>query len=158
MTMNISSLNSVCPPTPGGHEHRRANYQEMKRIEKYNPKLIDDSNLCLICNPRQNMPLNKHMYCSKYNKEVIIKLNKEQITNVHLVFDQYFIPTELRIKIIKLCTIKNIYHDYDDLNNETLNHMIKCRDCSTDLLYKISDNVCPCHIICRNVRNMKYEI
>lgn len=156
--MDIARINGICPPTPGGHEHRAANYQERKHIEKYNPKLIDDSNLCLICNPRQNISLNKNIYCSDYKKEVIIKLNHEQLKLVHSVFDKYLIPTELRIMIIKLCTIINIYHNYDTLNNDTLNHMIQCRNCSTDLLYTISDNICPHHIMCRNIKNRNVEI
>ena len=151
MTMNIAFLNSICPPTPGGHEHRAANYQERKRIEKYNPKLIDYPDLCLICNPQQQISLNKHMYCPNYKKEIIIKLNNKQLEVVHEVFDTHHIPNELRIMIIELCVIKNIYHDFDTLNNDTLNHMIKCRDCSRDLLYTISDNICPHHIMCRNV-------
>ena len=149
--MNIARINGICPPTPGGHDHRAANYYERKRIEKYNPKLIDDPNLCLICNPRQNISLNRYMYCPNYKREVIIELNSEQLKIVHLVFDKYFIPTELRIMIIKLCKIINIYHDYDTLNNDTLNHMIECRNCCRDLLYTISDNICPHHIMCRNI-------
>ena len=156
--MDIARINGICPPTPGGHEHRAANFHERKRIEKNNPKLIDDSNLCLICNPRQKISLNRHMYCPDYKKEVIIKLNREQLKIVHFVFDKYFIPTELRIMIIKLCKITNIYHDYDSLNNDTLNHMIKCRNCTIDLLYTISDNICPHHIMCRNVINRNVEI
>ena len=155
--MDISSINGICPPTPGGHEHRAANYQERKRIEKYNPKLIDDPNLCLICNPRQQIPLNKNMYCPNYKREVIIKLNNKQLEVVHHIFDTHYIPTELRIMIIELCVIKNIYHDLNTLNKDTLHHMIACRDCCRDLLYTISDNICPHHIMCRNVQNMIYE-
>mgnify|MGYP001296761971 CR=1 FL=1 len=149
--MDIKAVNHICPPINGGHEHRAANYQERKSIEKNNPKLLDDYKLCLICNPRQSIVLNKHMYCPDYKRKVIIKLNREHIKIMHRVFDKYFIPTELRIMIIKLSTIINIYHDFDTLNNETLNHMLQCRNCATDLLYTISDNICPHHIMCRKI-------
>ena len=148
--MDIKAVNHICPPINGGHEHRTANYQERKSIEKNNPKLLDNPDLCLICNPQKQISLNKHMYCVNCKKEVIIKLNREQIKMVYRVFDKYSIPTELRIMIIKLSTIINIYHDYDTLNNESLNHMLQCRNCATDLLYTISDNICPHHIMCRN--------
>ena len=73
------------------------------------------------------------MYC-QIIKEIIIKLNNKQRV-VHPKYLISTIPNELRIIIMIIS--KNIYHDFDTLNNDTLNHMIKCRDCSKDLLYTI---------------------
>ena len=150
--MDIVSINGLCPPTTRGHEHRVANYQEKKRIKNNNPKLLENNQLCLYCNPQKELALRKTIYCDQYIHQVIIKLTENQKDALHQGFDKYGIPYELRVIIFNYSIIINTYDHFKTLNNNTLEHMLYCKECCPELLYIISDNICPHHIMCRNVR------
>lgn len=134
----VSFINGYCPL---GVSHTHSINHEPEREFPHG---------CVICvsSPERNR---FSRICPNHTLKTIVELSNSQLLILHLIFssEEFYIPNELRFIIFKHCKYLKIENIPILLNEEGIDHMMKCRKCAPIFLEYLDKNTCPNHMIPR---------
>ena len=144
----IHKFNSICPYI--SHEHRMADVDEIRAIIKDNRNhLLGENSQCFICNSLINDNLRLGWKCSKYIEiKPLSPIVIETLTEIFNNSTLYFLPELLHKKIFEYASI-NHGAIIDNFNEDTIEHLFKCKNCVKKAINWLTMNACTKHTIFR---------
>ncbi len=157
-----TSINARCPIIP--HDHRQANSEEIKIINRLNRKhLIGINSYCAICNPLYNSTIKLGWKCPNYHTVEIIPIDETVKETLYDIFNNhpvFFLPELVHEKIFRYASIHYI-DVIDNLNRNTIDHLFNCNLCVEKTLKWITFNCCTKHQLPRfknkNIHRIRFS-
>ena len=146
--MSLISTISLCCPNGVSHDHSI----------NHNPtKEFPDG--CIFCEEKPERYEFNHI-CKDYFSKTIIILNPQQLNILDKIFstDLFFLPFEIRNIIYEKSTYVKYNINEIHLDEDGINHMMKCLKCSRSFMNYVNNNACPNHILPRISYGNRYDI